>query len=189
MGLVTLKKRSEFLRLRGGARWANAAFILETRPQPGEPQQVLAKRTASFGLGANPKRADLCDSADVGKAHGLRQDSSSTKAAQSAKLARQPRFGFTVTKRIGNAVTRNLVRRRLKEAIRSLAAAYARPDHDYVIIAKSAILACAYEQLTRDLKTALERVHQARPKRSGPSRRRKASHSKEQGRRKNQQGH
>jgi ribonuclease P protein component len=34
MSIFTLKKRSEFLRLRGGARWANPAFVLETKPRP-----------------------------------------------------------------------------------------------------------------------------------------------------------
>lgn len=33
MKLVTLKKRADFLRLRGGARWANASFVLETKPR------------------------------------------------------------------------------------------------------------------------------------------------------------
>lgn len=33
MALVTLKKRAEFLRLRGGARCATPAFVLETKPQ------------------------------------------------------------------------------------------------------------------------------------------------------------
>ena len=31
--VVTLKKRAEFLRLRGGARWATGAFVLETKPR------------------------------------------------------------------------------------------------------------------------------------------------------------
>ena len=35
--LVTLKKRGEFLRLRGGARWANPCFVLESKPREGEP--------------------------------------------------------------------------------------------------------------------------------------------------------
>lgn len=33
MALVTLKKRAEFLRLRGGARCATPSFVLETRPR------------------------------------------------------------------------------------------------------------------------------------------------------------
>jgi ribonuclease P protein component len=34
LGLSTLKNRADFLRLRGGARWATAAFVLETKPRP-----------------------------------------------------------------------------------------------------------------------------------------------------------
>lgn len=33
MALLTLKKRSEFLRLRGGSRWQTPCFVLETKPQ------------------------------------------------------------------------------------------------------------------------------------------------------------
>ena len=34
MALATLKKRAEFLRLRGGSRWATPAFVLETKSRP-----------------------------------------------------------------------------------------------------------------------------------------------------------
>lgn len=30
---ATLKKRSEFLRIRGGARWSGSAFVLEAKPR------------------------------------------------------------------------------------------------------------------------------------------------------------
>lgn len=33
LALVTLKKRAEFLRIRGGARCATPSFVLETRPR------------------------------------------------------------------------------------------------------------------------------------------------------------
>ena len=33
-----------------------------------------------------------------------------------------PRVGFTVTKKVGNAVVRNRIRRRLREALRRVAA-------------------------------------------------------------------
>lgn len=35
MPLITLKKRAEFLRLRGGVRWATPSFALETKPRDG----------------------------------------------------------------------------------------------------------------------------------------------------------
>ncbi|HKZ97837.1 MAG TPA: ribonuclease P protein component [Hyphomicrobiaceae bacterium] len=34
MALVTLKKRQDFLRLRGGARFVTPGFVLEAKPQP-----------------------------------------------------------------------------------------------------------------------------------------------------------
>lgn len=36
MALVTLKRRSEFLRVRGGARWSGPAFVLEGKAREGE---------------------------------------------------------------------------------------------------------------------------------------------------------
>ena len=37
MKLATLRKRSEFLRIRGGARWSGAAFVLEAKPRQSAP--------------------------------------------------------------------------------------------------------------------------------------------------------
>lgn len=48
----------------------------------------------------------------------------------------EPRVGFTVTKRQGNAVERNRMRRRLREAVRLSAGFAMRPGHDYVIVAR-----------------------------------------------------
>ena len=51
-------------------------------------------------------------------------------------VASCPRFGFTVTRKIGNAVVRNRIRRRFKEALRLLAPGIIAPGHDYVVIAR-----------------------------------------------------
>ncbi len=45
-------------------------------------------------------------------------------------------MGFTVTKKVGNAVVRNRVRRRLKEALRAAKPLETRADHDYVVMAR-----------------------------------------------------
>jgi len=72
-----------------------------------------------------------------------------------------PRFGFTVTKKIGSAVVRNRVRRRL----RALAAALkqARADHDYVLIARPGAIDRTFRDLKADLDQALDRVHRPEP--------------------------
>jgi ribonuclease P protein component len=69
------------------------------------------------------------------------------------------RFGFTVTKKLGNAVVRNRIKRRLREAVRHSASPSLRPDHDYVVIAREAALRRPFADLVTDLETALQRVH------------------------------
>ncbi|AGA65312.1 Ribonuclease P protein component [Liberibacter crescens BT-1] len=58
-----------------------------------------------------------------------------------------PRIGFTVTKKQGDAVRRNRIRRRLKEAVRLSAKKILKPGHDYVIIAKRDVLFASFEDL------------------------------------------
>jgi ribonuclease P protein component len=108
---VTLRRRSEFLRVRGGARWATAVFVLEAKQRIG------------------------------------------------AEAANEARFGFTVTKKLGNAVVRNRIRRRLREAVRLMAHGTARPDYDYVLIARGPALDREFTELKRDLENAFSRVH------------------------------
>jgi ribonuclease P protein component len=64
---------------------------------------------------------------------------------------RPPRFGITVTKKIGNAVVRNRIRRRLREALRTAAPGHARAGTDYVVIARNAALALPFDRLVTDL--------------------------------------
>jgi ribonuclease P protein component len=71
------------------------------------------------------------------------------------------RFGFTATKSLGNAVTRNRARRRLKEAVRLVAPSHAKGGYDYVLIAREGTLERQFTELTKDLERALSRVHQA----------------------------
>ena len=40
------------------------------------------------------------------------------------------RYGITVTKKVGNAVVRNRIKRRFRELARALLPAYGRPGHD-----------------------------------------------------------
>ncbi len=65
------------------------------------------------------------------------------------------RFGFTVTKKIGNAFLRNRIRRRLKEALRLASDLPARPGHDYVIVARNNALSQSFAALQDELRRAL----------------------------------
>jgi ribonuclease P protein component len=70
-----------------------------------------------------------------------------------------PRFGFTVTKKLGNAVVRNRIRRRLKEAVRKAQVTLAKPGCDYVIVGRPPALDLPFERLIADVETGLKRVH------------------------------
>ncbi len=79
------------------------------------------------------------------------------------------RFGFTVTKKIGGAVVRNRVRRRLRALTAGLDPAQVRSGFDYVLIARSGVIGRTFPDLKADLEQALSRVHQPQAnKRRGP---------------------
>ncbi len=73
-----------------------------------------------------------------------------------------PRFGFTVSKKVGNAVERNRVRRRLREVVRLSAALPAEAGHDYVLIGRRAALAIPFERIAAEFAGALKRVGKRR---------------------------
>ncbi len=116
MAPTTLKKRSEFLWVRGGRRWSTGAFVLEARPR---------------------------------------------KVAEAAPAEPAARFGFTVSKKVGGAVVRNRVRRRLRALTAALEPDKLRQGFDYVLIARTGAIGRAFADLKADLDHALLRVHQA----------------------------
>lgn len=67
------------------------------------------------------------------------------------KDADVPRYGLTVTKKVGNAVVRNRIRRRLREAVRTSAAASMSSGHDYVIVARRDVLDAPFAVLAAEL--------------------------------------
>ncbi|MGR6432183.1 ribonuclease P protein component [Rhizobium sp. PAMB 3182] len=67
----------------------------------------------------------------------------------------EPRVGFTVTKKHGNAVERNRMRRRLKEAVRLSARFAMEPGHDYVIVARREALSAPFIELADHLRTRI----------------------------------
>jgi ribonuclease P protein component len=84
------------------------------------------------------------------------------------------RVGFTVSRKVGNAVERNRVRRRLREIVRLSAAAGAgqlRPGHDYVLIGRRAALAASFGEMVQELDAALNRLDARGSRGTGSARR------------------
>lgn len=68
------------------------------------------------------------------------------------------RLGFTVTKKLGGAVTRNRIKRRLREAARLTVPQLAQPGHDYVLIGRASGLERPFSSLQNDIRTAFNRL-------------------------------
>ena len=72
-----------------------------------------------------------------------------------------PRFGLTITKKIGNAVTRNRIRRRLKAAFAACAEKHASSFCDYVIVARHAAFDRPFALLLEDVTQVFSTLHNA----------------------------
>lgn len=136
MPLETLKKRCQFLKVRGGWRHATPAFVLEGK-----------SRSATQGGKVSEKTSEIPE-------------------------IRGPRFGFTVTKKLGGAVDRNRIRRRLKAAAEKAGVPLAQPSFDYVVVARRAALDRPFDTLLDDFAAALARIHSKGPSPKGQPRRR-----------------
>ncbi|NJM36254.1 MAG: ribonuclease P protein component [Rhodomicrobium sp.] len=71
------------------------------------------------------------------------------------------RVGITVTRKLGGAVVRNRIRRRLKEAARAVLPLHGEPGCDYVLIARPAAQTRVFAALLDDLKRALLTLRRA----------------------------
>lgn len=138
-----LTRRKQFLNVAKGKRCHTSAFTLQSAPS-GSPARTRGSRSrpveATF---PTPEAAVVTPDPTCGT---------------------QPRFGITVTKKIGGAVMRNRIRRRLKEALRGLVPLTARRGHDYVIVARGEALGMPFPLLQESLAKALVRIDGASAK-------------------------
>ena len=68
------------------------------------------------------------------------------------------RFGITVTKKIGNAVVRNRMKRRFRALVRELLPSQGLPDHDHVLIGREGGIEREFARLREELVQALGRA-------------------------------
>lgn len=66
------------------------------------------------------------------------------------------RYGITVTKKIGNAVVRNRMKRRFRELLRDALPEHGLPDHDHVLIGREGGVERDFAQMGKELSYVLQ---------------------------------
>ena len=115
MGLETIKRPADFHRVRGGARVATPAFVIETK----------ARQQGDHGA------------------------------------TRGPRIGITITRKLGGAVVRNRIRRRLQEIFRAIVSRGLLRGQDYVVVARPPIIEMPFAVLVSAIEGAIDKLHGA----------------------------
>ena len=96
------------------------------------------------------------------------------------------RLGITITKKVGNSVVRNRMRRRFRELARVALPDLGQPGHDYVLIGRMSGIERDFDTLRAELEKGLKRLaagkgDRARPPRAPKGRKRRDQAPKEQG--------
>ncbi len=107
-------------------------------------------------LGVIKKRRDFLALRSAAKAHSPGFLMAARRNPDNAPD--EARLGLTVTKKLGGAVSRNRIRRRLRAAAREVFPAFAAPGVDYVLIARPPALRRDYRSLLDDMERALLRL-------------------------------
>jgi ribonuclease P protein component len=80
------------------------------------------------------------------------------------------RFGITVTKKVGNAVVRNRMKRRFRELLRAALPTEGLADHDHVLIGRDGGIARDFARMRSDLHHALAAAAEGKGDKARPPR-------------------
>ncbi len=72
------------------------------------------------------------------------------------------RFGVTVTKKIGNAVVRNRMKRRFRELLRAALPELGLADHDHVLIGRAGGIERGFHVMAHEFEEALSRAREGK---------------------------
>jgi ribonuclease P protein component len=109
------------------------------------------------------RRADFLAAARAGRKAATGSLVLQARRRDADRQEERVRIGFTVSRKVGNAVERNRVRRRLREAVRLYAQDLVRAGHDYVVIGRRAALTESFARIVADLEAAFRRIHGTAP--------------------------
>ena len=116
------------------------------------PAWARLRRRADFQRAARGKRA---------QAESFALQSRLRAEAEAGDVG--PRVGFTVTRKIGGAVERNRIRRRLKAALAAASAIAPDAHSDYVLVARRPALTRRFAALVADVERAFAQIGRVRP--------------------------
>jgi ribonuclease P protein component len=116
------------------------------------PAWTRLRRRADFQRAARGRRANAESFALQSRAR-----------AEAEAVEAGPRVGFTVTRKIGGAVERNRIRRRLKAALAAASAIAPNPHSDYVLVARRPALTRRFAALVADVERAFAMIGRAKP--------------------------
>ena len=185
-GFSRVKQRQVAARSSARVAVAVASRFLPNRqavPPPGARYKLVALGLSGLPLGARmryrnsvmlkvlTKRADF-----VAANKGLRNAKTGFVLLTRPNGGEGVRYGITVTKKIGNAVVRNRMKRRFRELLRSGLPEGGIANHDHVLIGRSGGVERDFAVMREELGKALERARQGkgdaprgrRPRRSSP---------------------
>lgn len=132
-----MRRRGQFLACASSRRkWSCPGFMLQVRTWT-DRDRSRPERLVQGGPPAGLPEARPCSDPDA---------------------ASVVRVGFTASKKVGNAVTRNRARRRLKALAATVLAVEAAPDCDYVLVARTGTPDIPFDRLARDLRRGLDKL-------------------------------
>lgn len=155
--VTTIKKRADFLHIgKAGKRFACPFFVVIYLKSP-------THSSAQEGQSAGERAVSARNTVPCKNTHHIiHSNEVSHPSGQEAftSIKQLIRTGYTVSKKVSKkAVTRNRIKRRLREAVREVMPEHGHAGHDYIIIARRAAETAEFTELTERLRFALKWLH------------------------------
>jgi ribonuclease P protein component len=164
-----LRRRVDFSEaVRAGRRAGRGSLVVHlVTPNPAAPNRVAPNQTAPNQVALHLVAPNLVTPGSVATDNGGAEAS-----LEPVRADQSVRAGFVVSKAVGGAVVRNLVRRRLRHLVRDRLGALA-PGSTLVVRALPAAAERRYDELAADLDAAIASA--TRPRVRGPKQRDRSS--------------